>query len=296
MALSTLWFVLVAALWTGYFVLEGFDFGVGALLAVVGRGDAGRAAVLRTIGPVWDGNEVWGVTAIAATFAAFPSWYASLLSTYYLPMLAILVALVVRAVGIEWRGKERALVARRGWDACIVACSLALPALWGGVFGALAGGPALLGAATGLVLALLHGARFLALRMSGEPRERALVVARRLMIPAGVTITAALLWPGGWPALLLLPVLLLVARRGGLSARGDGVVPRGGLLRGDGWAFAASTAAVAAVVAVVFSRLDLPASAGAYSLRVLTVAAVVLAPFVLAYQGWTYWVFRQRVS
>jgi cytochrome d ubiquinol oxidase subunit II len=105
MALTDIWFLLIAVLWTGYFVLEGFDFGVGTLLPLVGRRENDRRVAINTIGPVWDGNEVWLLVAGGATFAAFPEWYASLFSGFYLALLLILVALILRGVAFEFRGK-----------------------------------------------------------------------------------------------------------------------------------------------------------------------------------------------
>lgn len=276
--MATGWFVAIAALWAGYFLLEGFDFGVGALLRVLGRDDAGRRTVLATIGPVWDGNEVWLITAIGATFAAFPAWYAGLLSTFYLPVLLILVALVLRAVAIEWRNKSAAL-ARPWWDTAIVGCSLAIPALWGWVFGGVLGG------LVAVAMTLLHGARFLVLKTSGELRERALRLARLLLVAVLPVVAAAFVGLGAWPLLALLPLVVAPSR--------------------DGWAFAATSALVVALVAAVFWRMHpnvLPgltvaeAAAAEYPLFVLTVAAALIAPFVLAYQAWSYWVFRQRLG
>src|SRR3954471_6191679 len=135
MTLSDLWFLLIAVLWTGYFVLEGFDFGVGILLPFLGRDETSRRVVLNTIGPVWDGNEVWLLVAGGATFAAFPEWYASLFSGFYLPLLLILVALIVRGVAFEYRGKRDGERWGRRWDWCIVAGSLLPAVLWGVAFG-----------------------------------------------------------------------------------------------------------------------------------------------------------------
>ncbi|WP_344056562.1 cytochrome d ubiquinol oxidase subunit II, partial [Sphaerisporangium rubeum] len=179
MELTTFWFLVIAFLWTGYFVLEGFDFGVGALLPLAARGDAERGQALGTIGPVWDGNEVWLITAVGATFAAFPAWYAGLLSTYYLPLVLVLTALIVRGVALEWRGKVRP-AERRLCDIGIAAGSAVTAITWGAVFGHLLYGaarPAALGGALSLAVALLHGAVFLSLKTAGPLRAR----ARRLV-------------------------------------------------------------------------------------------------------------------
>lgn len=140
MDLPTVWFVLIAVLWTGYFVLEGFDFGVGTLMGVIGRDNPTRATMMGTIGPVWDGNEVWLIVAGGATFAAFPAWYATLFSGFYLPLLVILIALIVRAVGIEYRHKRDDIAWQRRWDACIIAGSILPSFLWGVAFANLTAG------------------------------------------------------------------------------------------------------------------------------------------------------------
>ncbi len=189
MELTTVWFVVIAGLWIGYFVLEGFDFGVGILLRVLGRDEPERRAVITTIGPVWDGNEVWLIVAGAMTFAAFPEWYASLFSGFYLPLFAILVALILRGVALEYRGKRDDLVWRSRMDWLITVGSVLPAVLWGLIFANLVRGVpldashefvgslgslfnpfALLGAATVTVLFVAHGAIFLALKTTGELR------------------------------------------------------------------------------------------------------------------------------
>src|SRR6266540_5599919 len=192
MALTDIWFLLIAVLWTGYFVLEGFDFGVGMLLRVLGRDDTDRRVLINTIGPVWDGNEVWLLVAGGATFAAFPEWYATLFSGFYLPLLIILVALILRGVAFEYRGKVDSPLWRKWWDACIVGGSLVPALLWGVAFGNILRGVkldakheyvgsffdllnpyALLGGLTTLTLFALHGAVFVALKTTGEVRLHA---------------------------------------------------------------------------------------------------------------------------
>src|SRR4051812_14005558 len=192
MELTTVWFVIIAFLWTSYFFLEGFDFGVGMLLPVLGRDDVERRVVINTIGPVWDGNEVWFIVAGGATFAAFPDWYATLFSGFYLPLLAILLALIVRGAALEYRGKRDDAAWRRRWDRAIFWGSLVPAFLWGVAFAnlvrgvpldaqhAFAGtvldllGPyALLGGLATLTLFLLHGAVFVALKTTGVVRRRA---------------------------------------------------------------------------------------------------------------------------
>ncbi|MEV4892318.1 cytochrome d ubiquinol oxidase subunit II, partial [Nonomuraea sp. NPDC055795] len=184
-----LWFVIIAFLWTGYFVLEGFDFGVGMLAPFVSRGAGEQRQALQTIGPVWDGNEVWLITAVGAMFAAFPAWYAGMFSSFYLPVALVLVGLIVRGVGLEWRGK----VTNTFWcDVGIVAGS-ALPAfLWGAIFADMlfaSGLAALLGGVFSLAVSVLHGAVFLALRTEGPLRRRArtaALAASALAVPVGV--------------------------------------------------------------------------------------------------------------
>lgn len=217
MELTTVWFALIAVLWIGYFVLEGFDFGVGMLLRVVGKTDAERRAILTTLGPLWDGNEVWVLVAGGATFAAFPEWYATLFSGFYLPLLLILVALIVRGVAFEYRSKHGDTKWRGRWDLAITISS-AIPALlWGVAFANIVRGVpltesasgaieysggffnllnpfALLGGVVTLTLFLTHGAVFLALKTDGEIRARANAIAAKTGLVAAVAAVAFLLW------------------------------------------------------------------------------------------------------
>ncbi|TDE27357.1 cytochrome d ubiquinol oxidase subunit II [Nonomuraea mesophila] len=285
-----LWFVIIAFLWTGYFVLEGFDFGVGMLAPLVGRNAAERRQSLETIGPVWDGNEVWLITAVGAMFAAFPAWYAGVFSSFYLPVTLILVGLIVRGVGLEWRGK----VASPRWcDVGIVAGS-ALPAfLWGAIFADLLFGrplASLLGGAFTLAVCVLHGAVFLALKTTGPVRRRArsaALAASAVAVPVAVFALSGLGTP---PAL---------AAMGALAAA-TALIWR----RREGWAFAATAAAIVLTAPAVFVQLHarpLPgltlaeAASGAYTLTMLSWIGLITLPFILVYQGWTYWVFRKRV-
>ena len=334
MHLSDLWFIAIAVLWAGYFVLEGFDFGVGILLPVLSRGDTERRVMINTIGPVWDGNEVWLLTAGGATFAAFPAWYAAMFSAFYLPLLLVLVALIIRGVAFEYRGKRDNSNWRRCWDAAIFLGSLLPALLWGVAFGnVLRGIPlnaehnftgnfftflnpyALLGGVTTLALFTLHGALFTALKTTGELRRRANAVARGLALAAILAGGGFLAWTeashragaGGWTgtgiASVACAALAAVALIGAALANGA---------KREGLAFAANAAAIAAATATLFTALYpnvLPSTvSGAYSLtvanassaastlRVMTVVAVIFLPLVLAYQGWTYWVFRKRVT
>ncbi|TDC03229.1 cytochrome d ubiquinol oxidase subunit II [Nonomuraea longispora] len=285
-----LWFVIIAFLWTGYFVLEGFDFGVGMLAPFVGRNAAERRQSLQTIGPVWDGNEVWLITAVGAMFAAFPAWYAGVFSSFYLPVTLVLAGLIVRGVGLEWRGK---VTSPRWCDAGIVAGS-ALPAfLWGAIFaGLLFGRPlaALLGGAFTLTVCVLHGAVFLALKTTGPVRRRArsaAMAASAVAVPVAVFALSGLGTP---PALAAM----------GTLAAATALIWR----RREGWAFAATAGAIVLTALAVFVRLHarpLPgltlaeAASGAYTLTMLSWIGLITLPFILVYQGWTYWVFRKRV-
>jgi cytochrome d ubiquinol oxidase subunit II len=324
MDLPTFWFILIATLWSGYFILEGFDFGVGALLPVLGRTDATRTTILATIAPVWDGNEVWLIVAAGATFAAFPAWYATMFSGFYLLLLAILVALIVRAVGLEYRTKRPDPAWRRRWDACITIGSH-IPAFgWGVVFANLiaavpiAGGHytgnvtdlfhpyALTGGAAFTALFHAHGAAFLALKTRGRIHRGAVAATARLSPAALITTGGFLLWTAARHHETVTTATAIV----GVAALAAAVMAR--RRRRDGWAFAATTLAVAATMATIFCGLFpnvMPSSLGArhsltidnaaasaYSLKIMTIAAVVFTPLVLAYQGWTYWVFRHRLT
>lgn len=325
MELTTFWFCLLGVLWTGYLVLEGFDFGVGMLLPVLGRNDTERRVLINTIGPIWDGNEVWLLVAGGATFAAFPEWYATLFSGFYLALLLILVALILRGVAFEYRGKIDDPVWRGRWDAAIVVGSTIPALLWGVAFANIVAGVpidadkqftgtlltllnpyGLLGGLTTLSLFALHGALFLGLRTTGELRERAIRLAARLAVPTLVIAGAFAVWTqlahgSGWTW-----VAVLVAALGLLGATGAAYQGR------EGVGFALTSVAIVAAVVLIFGSLFpdvMPsstdpafsltvknASSTHYTLVVMTWVAVVLTPVVLVYQGFTYWVFRQRLG
>ncbi len=324
MDLPVIWFLLIAVLWTGYLVLEGFDFGVGMLLPFLGRKDKDRRVMINTIGPVWDGNEVWLITAGGATFAAFPEWYATLFSGFYLPLLLILVGLILRIVSFEWRGKINTDRWRRWADRGIMTGSYLPALLWGVAFANLVRGVeldadhqyvggflallnpfALLGGVVTTLLFLTHGAVFLALKTSGEMRDRSGAVAARL---APVTLVVAGLW-AVWAQLAYSVTwtwAAVVLAAGALFA--VVVTTRA---RREGWAFVWSAVAIVAAVVLIFgsmypdvmpatdpaNSLDIRnASSTDYTLTIMTWVAVVLTPVVLLYQGWTYWVFRKRIS
>jgi cytochrome bd ubiquinol oxidase subunit II len=329
-SLEVFWFCLIAVLWAGYFVLEGFDFGVGMLAPVLGHDDDERHTVIETIGPVWDGNEVWLVVAAGATFAAFPAWYATMFSGLYLVMLAILVCLIVRAVSFEWRGRGDGARWVRSWRWASTASSIGAPFLWGVGLAALlhglplqsdqtfggdvgdvfSGYTVLAGLAT-VVLFAFHGATFLTLRLDGVLGIRAAALARRLGLPAAVAVAGVLAWTVAVAVdrndRSVLPVLVPAAV-GGVSVVAGALVGA----RRPGWAFAATAVAAAMIVATLFTGLypraivshpdfsnSLTISDAAtthYALSVITVVAALCTPVVLLYQGWAYHVFRARVG
>ncbi|MGW4482777.1 cytochrome d ubiquinol oxidase subunit II [Amycolatopsis sp. NPDC004368] len=323
--LQLVWFGIIALFWLGYLFLEGFDFGVGMLLPVLGRDNTERRVLVNTIGPVWDGNEVWLIVAAGATFAAFPSWYATLFSAAYLPLLLVLLALIGRGVAFEYRGKVDSERWRRTWDRVIMVGSW-IPPLGVGLLlattvlglpldaaGNRVGSPfeavrwdTLLGALAVVGFALVHGAAFLALKTSGEVRERARVLALRLLPVALLPLVAFLVVVQvragqGWTWFALV-VSVLAAIVAWLRLRADR----------DGQAFAALGVVIVAAVVTMFGALYpnvLPstgdpansltiaqAAASPYALKVITWVAAFGAPAVLAYQGWTYWVFRKRIG
>jgi cytochrome bd ubiquinol oxidase subunit II len=326
MTLVTFWFVLLVVFWAGFLVLEGFDFGVGMLHGVVGRDEQGRQQAIQTIGPLWDGNEVWLIIAATATFAAFPGWYATMFSGFYLAFLLLLVALIARGVSFEFRGKRDSPRWRRAWDAATTYGSLLAPLLIGVALGNLlhgvpigadqeyAGGfvdllnpYSLFCGVTVVLLCLLHGASYLALKTDGQVRDRALRTGRRLGPVAAAAVVGFAVWTqaaaggGSLPSLPMVVAVLAVLAAAWLVGRGR-----------DGLAFAATAVTMAAVVVSIFVALyprvmvstlgsanDLTVtntSSAPYALKVMTVAAAVLFPVVLAYQGWTYYVFRRRVG
>lgn len=325
MTLVDFWFYLIAFLWIGYFFLEGFDFGVGMLMPIISRSERERRQVINTIGPVWDGNEVWLVVAGGATFAAFPHWYATLFSGFYLPLLLILVGLIVRGVAFEYRGKGPAGDTRwkRRWDWCISIGSWIPSVLWGVAFANIVRGVpldsdydyvgglgdllnpyALLGGATFASVFLLHGAVFLALKTSGEMQQRASAYARRIGAVTAALAVAFIAWTQLAHGDVYSLAFFIVAALGLLGALAAVKAKR------DGWAFIGMGVAIAFVVLAIFvalypnvmpstdPRFSLTARAAAsssYTLHVMTWVAVIMAPVVIAYQAWTYWVFKKRV-
>jgi cytochrome d ubiquinol oxidase subunit II len=331
MSLQIFWFCLIAVLWGGYFLLEGFDFGVGMLLPFLPRDEGERGAMLQTIGPVWDGNEVWLVVAGGATFAAFPAWYATMFSGFYLALLLLLFFLIVRVVSFEWRDKSESPRWRTMWMWANAGGSAGISLVWGIAFANLIRGVPLDSDHTytgnladlftgytvfaGLALVIVfafHGANFLTLRTTGDLCERAQRAAKTLAVPAVAAGAAFLIWtvvvavdrndkgvfPPVVPAAIGIAALLLAAffvylRRGGI-------------------AFALTALGVVSAVATLFTSLyprvmvsdpnfgnSLTVSNAAsahYTLVVLTVVAAIVTPLVLLYQSWSYYVFRARVT
>ncbi|MFH8896900.1 cytochrome d ubiquinol oxidase subunit II [Streptomyces coeruleorubidus] len=325
MELHDVWFVLIAVLWTGYFFLEGFDFGVGVLTKLLARNRPEKRVLINTIGPVWDGNEVWLLSAGGATFAAFPEWYATLFSGFYLPLLLILVCLIVRGVAFEYRAKRPEENWQRNWETAIFWTSLIPAFLWGAAFGNIvhgvkidqdfnyAGGVldllnpyALLGGLVTLALFTFHGTVFVGLKTVGEIRERARKLALRVGPVTALLALAFLLWTqsdrgdGASLVAVIAAVASLVVAL--VAARA----------RREGWAFALSGLTIVATVAMLFLTLFpnvMPstlnpdwsltvtnASSSPYTLKIMTWCAAIATPVVMVYQGWTYWVFRKRIG
>jgi cytochrome d ubiquinol oxidase subunit II len=325
MTLPVVWFTIVAVFWTGFFVLEGFDFGVGALHRFVGGNDLERRVAINAIGPVWDGNEVWLIVGGAAMFAAFPAWYATWFSALYLALVLVLVALIIRGVSFEFRGKYENPRWRGTWSTTLTIGSVLAPLLIGvGLGDLLAGLPidshgtftgtfldlltpfGLALGVTVLALCLVHGATFLSLRTEGAVRDNAHRAARLLRWPAALLAIAAAAWTFALSGQSLLSDALLVVAIAGALALWRYVG------RHELAAFSATAVTIGATIAAVFAGLypDVlvsstdpsatltvaGAASGSYALTVMTWVAVVLFPLVLVYQGWTYRVFRARVT
>ncbi len=328
MDLNTIWFILVGILWTGFFILEGFDFGVGMLTPFLGKNDLERRAIINTIGPHWDANEVWLLTAGGATFAAFPHWYATLFSGFYPALFLLLVGLILRGVAIEFRSKDENPKWRATWDWAIAVGSFLAALLLGVAFANLTRGLAidaemtytggfwyllnpygLLGGLFGVAISLLHGAIFISLKTTAELEENAkklsqtlwvvALVVTVLLFAAGFLYTDMLGKLGFW---FILPVLALVT-----------LVLSGYFLRQKkyGWAFG-MTAATLLLVTVThfayvfpnvmisttdpaFSLTIYNAASSPYTLKIMTWVAVIFVPIMLAYQAWSYWTFRKRI-
>ena len=330
MDLNTIWFILIAVLFAGFFLLEGFDYGVGILLPFLGKDDEERRVIINAIGPFWDGNEVWLLTAGGAIFAAFPNWYATMFSGFYLALLLMLIALILRGVAFEFRGKDARPRWRSFWDWAIFFGSFVPALLWGVAFGNLLRGVpidgkmnytgdffgllnpyALLTGLYGVGLMIFHGANFLVLRTEGEIADRARAIANRLWLPAVillcVTLGASYLLTDMYTKLGVNPGVIPIF--GGVA-----LLSAGWFLRRQraGWAFVMTALTLVTTVFTIFLTLHprvmisstdpkfsltiYNASSTPYTLTVMTIVALIFVPIVLVYQGWTYYVFRQRVS
>ncbi len=330
MILSTIWFVLIAVLYIVFFVLEGFDFGVGMLLPFLGKNDTERRAIINTIGPHWDGNEVWLITAGGATFAAFPNWYATMFSGFYLPFLLLLASLILRGVAFEFRSLDEDAKWRRFWDGIITVGGFVPALLLGVAFANIvkgvpidqnmhyAGGVinllnwyGILGGAAVVFICALHGSIFLNLKTTGDLSERAGKMAARLWLPAvivavlflgGTYIATDIVSHAGLPAILLSALAALALLLAGFFLQ----------KRHDGWAFTMTSLTlifcVACLFMILFPRVMVSslnpawsltienASSTPYTLRTMTIVTLIFLPVVLLYQGWSYFVFRKRVQ
>lgn len=325
MELTTFWFILIAVLWVGYLVLEGFDFGVGMLVGVLAQDDKERRVLINTIGPLWDGNEVWLLVAGGATFAAFPEWYATLFSGFYLPLLLILLALIVRGVAFEFRGKRKERAWRRNWDIAIIVGSAVPALLWGvalanivrgvpiaenkeyvGSFFDLLNPYALLAGVVTLSVFLVHGCFFVALKTVGDIRQRATKLGLKVGIAAAGPAVAFIVWTGlaqDKLAVWLLGLLAVVSCVASLALA---------FKNREMLAFAATSLTIAFVAIMLFVGLfpdvmpsslnsawnltTTNASSTHYTLVIMSWVAVIFTPIVLMYQSWSYWVFRKRIG
>lgn len=328
--LNTIWFTLVAVLFMGFFLLEGFDYGVGILLPFLGKDDRDRRLIINTIGPFWDGNEVWLITAGGAIFAAFPDWYATMFSGFYIALVLMLLALILRGVAFEFRSKSDDERWRQFWDWSIFFGSLIPALLWGvaianlvkgvpingdktftGNFFDLLSPYTLVGGLATLTIFMLHGAIFLNLKTEGEMRDRAHNIARQIWYPTVVAVVLFVLL-----SYVDTDIFDQLGVNPGMSALGAGaaLLAAGWLLREkqNGWAFVMTGLTIILTVITVFRGLyprvmvsstdgDFSltvynASSSDYTLGVMTIIALTFVPIVLAYQAWTYWVFRKRLT
>ena len=333
--LTAIWFLLVAVLWIGYFFLEGFDYGVAMLIPVLGKNDKEKRVIVNTIGPVWDGNEVWLLTAGGAMFAAFPGWYASLFSGLYIPLLLILVGLILRGVAFEYRSKHPDTRFRNMLDWFATIGSF-LPALVFGVgfanfvigmandglhftgsFWSLFSPFALLGGVMLVILMLVHGSAFIALKTKGEIHDRSESLAAKgawlaALLVAVFVLCQNIFWPAtsefgdfsifAWIA----GIISILAMVGAGLALGKGR---------DGWGFICTALTIVTLFAGIFlkmygnigfaqdesvpvnDRLNMiTAASSPTTLTIMTWAAVIFVPIVIAYQSWSYWVFHKRIS
>jgi cytochrome bd ubiquinol oxidase subunit II len=333
MTLQAFWFWLIAVLWSGYFLLEGFDFGVGMLLPWLPRrgNESDRGVMFESIGPVWDGNEVWLVVAGGATFAAFPAWYATMFSGFYLALLLVLVLLIVRVVSFEWREKSEDPRWRAVWMWANAVGSVGAAFIWGvalsnlvhgvplnashgyaGDFFDLFGAYTVLGGVAVVLLFACHGAGYLIIRTRGDLCARAAAVARRLSVLAALAGIAFVAWTvvvaHDRNARGILPTALPAVATGAALVLAAAFINA----RHGGWGFAMTSVAAVGVVMTIFTGLyprvlvshpafansltTANAASGHYALQVITIVALIFTPIVLLYQGWTYHVFRKRLG
>ncbi|MGW9022131.1 cytochrome d ubiquinol oxidase subunit II [Leucobacter chromiiresistens] len=333
MELTTLWFFIVGAMLIGYFVLDGFDFGVGMSLPFLGRDNTDRRLIINTIGPVWDLNETWLIVAGASLFAAFPEWYATMFSGFYLALLVILVALILRGVSFEYRHQGKGRAWTRWFDQFIFWGSVVPPLLWGVAFANLAQGLpiepmenggwiyqgtlltllnpyGLLGGITMLLITFTHGLVFISLKTAGDMRDRARDLAKKVgaaaILAGAVFLGWTIMQHTGSPTLWVVVLCSAVAAVALIVAWVANVLGR------EGWAFTGNAIAIAFALLAIFMSMfpNLMASSidPAYSMSVegaassektlelMTWVAVFTLPLVLAYQAWTYWVFRRRLT
>jgi cytochrome d ubiquinol oxidase subunit II len=330
MDLNTIWFILIAVLFVGFFFLEGFDYGVGILLPFLGKEDRERRAIINSIGTFWDGNEVWMLTAGGAMFAAFPNWYATLFSGFYLALVVMLLALIARGVAFEYRSKKDDPVWRNRWDWVIFVGSFVPALLWGvaisnlirgvpiddkmnftGNFFTLLNPYSLIGGVASLLIFTLHGSIFLSLKLTDNLLDNVRKIANKLWLPATVVLFAYVILgyfdtdmfsklginPGAVPIIA------------GLAILSVGYLLK---IQKEGWAFVMTGITIAFSTITVFMGLFprvmvsstnpdwsltiYNASSSPYTLKVMTIVAVIFVPIVLAYQAWSYWIFRKRVS
>jgi len=330
MHFNTIWFLLIAVLYIGFFFLEGFDFGVGMLLPFLGKNDTERRTIINTIGPHWDGNEVWLLTAGGATFAAFPHWYATMFSGFYPAFFLLLLALILRGVAFEFRSKDANPKWRSLWDWAIFFGSL-LPSLllgvafanlvqgvpinadmtYTGTFWTLLNPFGLLGGLLTIAAFILHGAVFLSLKTSGELTERARTTARKVWFDVVVLAFLVLISSNFTTNIQtrlgvykgLIPIFAIVA-----------ILLAGFFIRRkrEGWAFAMTGLAITLTLVtefmIMFPRVMVSslnpkwsltiynASSSPYTLKVMTIVGLIFIPIVLIYQGWSYWIFRKRIT
>ncbi len=330
MDLNIIWFILIAILFVGFFFLEGFDYGVGMLLPFLAKDDKSRRQIINSIGPHWDGNEVWLITAGGAIFAAFPHWYATMFSGFYLALVVMLLALIGRGVAFEYRSKHDTYKWRNMWDWVIFVGSFLPALLWGvaisnlirgvpidsemnyvGSFFSLLNPFCLLGGITALLIFMLHGSLFLSLKLSGELLNKVRAISAKLWLPATAVLFIFVIYgyfetnmfvslgvnPGITPifaGISILSVKYFIGKKK------------------DGWAFTMSglsiifstiTVFIGLFPRVMISSLNMDwsltiynSSSSPYTLELMTWIALIFVPFVLAYQAWSYWVFRKRIT